>query len=99
MRKIRGDNAFTLVEILVVVILLGILAAVVVPRFTDAGDEARTAATNTNVNTVQGQVEVYRSRYGSYPANLEALVTAGYIPEVPTGLSYNAATGRVTAAS
>ena len=99
MDKLRNKRAFSLVEILVVVILLGILAGVVIPRFTDASDDARAAATSANVNTIQSQVEVYRSKFGSYPANLNALVTAGYIPEVPSGLSYNATTGRVSAAS
>jgi general secretion pathway protein G len=95
----KKKSAFTLIEILVVVILLGILAAVVIPQFTDASDEATAAATATNIQTVQAQVELYRAKTGSYPANLAALVTAGYIPSVPDGLAYNATTGRVTAAS
>ena len=93
----RKKSAFTLIEILVVVILLGILAAVVIPQFTDASDEAQAAATATNVQTVQAQVELYRAKTGDYPTGLDVLVTADYIPTVPAGISYTAATGRVVA--
>ena len=42
-------SAFTLIEILIVVILLGILAAIVVPMFTDAAEDTNIAACDTNV--------------------------------------------------
>jgi type II secretion system protein G len=94
----KGSNSgFSLVEILVVVILLGILAAVVIPRFTDASDDANNAAVATNIDAVQGQVEIFRAQNGRYPRNLNELVRADMIREVPSGLSYDRSTGLVSA--
>jgi len=60
--------AFTLVELLIVVIILGILAAVVIPQFTDASDDARVSSLATNLSTVRGQLELYKLQHGAYPA-------------------------------
>jgi general secretion pathway protein G len=65
--KVRG--AFTLVEILIVVIILGILAAIVVPQFTNASDDAQAGNVATQLSTIRNQVELYRARNsGQYPA-------------------------------
>ena len=47
--------AFTLVELLIVVIILGILAAVVIPQFSDASTDARVSSLTTNLATIRGQ--------------------------------------------
>lgn len=60
--------AFTLVELLIVVVILGILAAVVIPQFSDASTDARFSALGTNLATVRGQIELYRLQHnGNYP--------------------------------
>ncbi|MCA9278310.1 MAG: prepilin-type N-terminal cleavage/methylation domain-containing protein [Phycisphaeraceae bacterium] len=97
----QARKAFTLVEILIVVVILGILAAIVIPQFTDASDQANAASQDSMVQTLQSQVELYRAQTGAYPADLAALVTAGYMRSVPnnpvTGAAYTytAATGLV----
>ncbi len=61
-------SAFSLVELLIVVIILGILAAIVVPQFTDVATEARVSSLTTNLATVRGQLEFYRAQHSSeYP--------------------------------
>ena len=66
--KRRG---FTLVELLIVVVILGILAAIVVPQFSDASTDARFSSLYTNLSTMRGQIELYRLQHnGSYPAIL-----------------------------
>ncbi|TVQ31371.1 MAG: prepilin-type N-terminal cleavage/methylation domain-containing protein [Phycisphaeraceae bacterium] len=53
-------KGFTLVEILIVVVILGILAAIVVPQFTSASQEAIKGALNSQLQTINSQVELYR---------------------------------------
>ncbi len=64
----RRSNAFTLVELLIVVVILGILAAVVIPQFSDAGTDARFSSLQTNLATIRGQIELYKLQHnGQYP--------------------------------
>jgi prepilin-type N-terminal cleavage/methylation domain-containing protein len=58
----RARKAFTLVEILIVVVILGILAAIVIPRFTQASGEAAAAATLTDLVKMRKAIGVYRAR-------------------------------------
>ena len=65
-------RAFTLIEILIVVVILGILAAIVVPQFTDAADDANEAAVRSQLQTLRGQIELYRAQLGTDPPSLAA---------------------------
>ena len=58
----RVVRAFTLVEMLVVVLILGILAAVVVPKFANASDSARTASIQSTVGGVRAGIAAFRTR-------------------------------------
>ncbi len=62
-------KAFTLVELLIVVIILGILAAVVIPQFSDASTDTKYSSLGTNLATIRGQIELYKLQHnGTYPA-------------------------------
>jgi general secretion pathway protein G len=65
-------TAFTLVEVLIVVIVLGILAAVVVPQFTDASTDAKLSSLTTNLQSIRGQIQLYKLQHND---NLPALAT------------------------
>lgn len=56
-------RGFTLVEILIVVIILGILAAIVIPQFTNASTEARLSSTRSQVQSIRSQVELYKLQH------------------------------------
>jgi type II secretion system protein G len=60
-------TAFTLIEILIVVVILGILAAVVIPQFTNAADDASVSSARTQLQTMRSQIELYRVQNGAYP--------------------------------
>jgi len=65
----RVSKAFTLVEILIVVVILGILAAIVIPQFTNASADAQVGNVETQLQTIRSQIELYRVRNnGTYPA-------------------------------
>lgn len=65
----RVSRAFTLVEILIVVVILGILAAIVIPQFTSASEEAQVGNVQTQLQTIRSQIELFRVRNnGNAPA-------------------------------
>ena len=71
-------SGFTLVEILVVVVILGILAAIVIPQFTEASTEAKFSSLRTDLNTLRSQIELYKSQHNNTPpsfANFMAQMT------------------------
>ena len=53
-------RAFTLIEILIVVVILGILAAIVIPQFTDASTQATESSVRSQLQTIRAQLELYK---------------------------------------
>jgi general secretion pathway protein G len=82
-------KAFTLVEILIVVVILGILAAIVVPQFTNATQDAQTGNIRAQLKSLQNQIELFRARAtdGQYPdlvgAGWTPMITGNYIKAAP----------------
>jgi len=82
----RVSKAFTLVEILIVVVILGILAAIVVPQFTSASQEAQAGNVATQLQTVRSQIELYRVKNnGNYPPSLVAGGADAWADLLPAG--------------
>ena len=66
--KRTAKRGFTLVEILIVVIILGILAAIVIPQFTQASTDARISNLRTNLQTIRSQLLLYKTQHlDAYP--------------------------------
>jgi general secretion pathway protein G len=61
----KKRNGFTLVEILIVVVILGILAAIVIPQFSDASDEAKLSTLVSDLQTVRSQIQLYKIQHNS----------------------------------
>jgi len=65
----KAQKGFTLVEILIVVVILGILAAIVVPQFTQASTEAKTNSLCSNLQSMRSQIELYKVQHNDNPPN------------------------------
>ena len=65
-------GGFTLVELLIVVIIVAILAAIVLPQFSASTDDARNAAFEANLANLRSVIELYRQQHTAYPGNLAA---------------------------
>lgn len=74
MPRIRKSSGFTLIEILVVITILGILAALVVPKIMDRPNDARVAATKQQIADTVQALNLYKLDAGSYPSSGQGLV-------------------------
>ncbi|WP_254510895.1 type II secretion system protein [Anatilimnocola floriformis] len=61
--KSKFRSAFTLVEILIVVVIMAILAATIIPQFTDSATDAKKGTAVFNLSTLRGQIETYKSNH------------------------------------
>ncbi len=68
----RKQHGFTIVELLIVIVVIGILAALVITTFTGIQQKARNTERTTDIKALHGQVEAYYAQNGKYPtlANL-----------------------------
>lgn len=98
-RHLYDDRGFTFIEIMVVVAILAILAALVVPRIMGRTDEAKRTAAKVQIRNIEGALQLYKLDNGVYPTTeqgLKALIEkpsvgvipkkwkiGGYLPKLP----------------
>jgi len=99
----RQRKGFTLVELLVVVLILGALAAIAVPRILGGATNAKINACKTNVDLLNSQIELYYANKDGWPGSLGAVTgDANYFPDgapscpFSTAYSYSTTTHRVS---
>ena len=92
MRNLRNSKGFTLIELMIVVVIIGILAALAIPRFTQASARAKEKEADGILKQIYTLENAYYANNGAYAASSADLQTVGWDPTTLTGLkNYNQA--------
>ena len=86
-RQLRSQKGVTLIELMVVLAIIGVLAALIVPNVLNRAEDARAVAARTDINNLMQALKLYRldnSRYPSAEQGLPALVSAPTIAPLPS---------------
>jgi general secretion pathway protein G len=96
--RVRG---FTLIELLLVLVILAVLAALVIPKFTNRSQQARETAAKTDISNIRTMIDAFEIDTGRFPATLSELLTQpanvqgwhgpylnGALPKDPWGNEY-----------
>src|SRR5262245_54867031 len=75
MRKTVRRRAFTLLEVLMVIVILGVLAALIVPQFGNTQEKAKKDSAALQIKNVEQQLEVFKAHCGRYPTQEEGLAS------------------------
>ncbi|KPA17150.1 General secretion pathway protein G [Candidatus Magnetomorum sp. HK-1] len=99
----RNEAGFTLIELMVVIVILGILAGLVVPRIMDRPEQARMQKAEVQIESLETACKLFKLDTGSYPASLDALVSGsgrkggylekGKLPQDPWGNDFQYSSG------
>jgi type IV pilus assembly protein PilA len=87
----KKKKGFTLIELIVVIAILGILAAIAVPRLTGFRNSAQKSALEATLRTIDSASTIHQTEKGTIAADVPALVTAGYMQSTPvtTGVTFS----------
>lgn len=88
-----NQRGFATLEVILMVVVIGILATVAVPRFTDVTTKANTAKIQSDLTTIDTAIQIYYMEKGTFTSlsKIEDLKTAGYLmdtPKPPTGSAF-----------
>jgi len=82
----KAQTGFTLIELMIVIVIMGILATLLVPKIMNAPDQAKRTAAKADIKTIESALKLYKIDTGNYPTTeqgLEALIRKPDTPPVP----------------
>lgn len=75
----RNNKAFTLIEMLIVLLIISVLIILIIPNLTGKSDEVNSKGCDALIAVVQGQVDTFYLDHGRFPDDLDELVRKNYI--------------------
>ncbi|HEX8389342.1 MAG TPA: type II secretion system major pseudopilin GspG [Sphingomonas sp.] len=97
-KRRRRESGFTLVELMVVIVIIGLLATIVAINVLPSGDQARVTRAKADINTIQAGLDLYKLQNGRYPTTSEGLqvlvggrgayLKGSAVPKDPWGRDY-----------
>ena len=86
LNEIRNQRGFTLIELMVVIVILGVLAGLIIPRIMGRPEEARRMKARVQIESIETALKLYKLDNGSYPSTeqgLQALIEAPTVGQLP----------------
>jgi len=96
-RKSPGEGGFTLVELMIVMLIIGVLAAIAIPSYISSLKNAREAVLKEDLHVLRQAIDAYTNDKEKAPQSLDDLVSAGYLKEIPMDPMTHSNTTWVTA--
>lgn len=94
MRNLRNRKGFTLIELMIVVVIIGILAAIAIPKFSNASARSKEKEAEVILKQIYTMQETYRSERGAPATTIAALTEVGFEQPDPAGVkNYTWVTG------
>jgi len=89
----RRRSAFTLIEVLIVVVIMAVLAATIIPQFSSSTSDAKESSLKFNTHTMRSQIELYKVHHlGKYP-DVIGDATGGWLPQLINATNVGGTTG------
>ena len=93
MSRDRRRSAFTLIEVLIVVVIMAVLAATIIPQFSSSTKDAKESSVTFNHHTMQSQLELYRAHHlGNSPDDIGD-ATDGFLPQLTNSTNVGGTVG------
>jgi prepilin-type N-terminal cleavage/methylation domain-containing protein len=86
-------KAFTLIEVLIVVVIMAVLAATIIPQFATSTRDAKESSLNFNLHTMRSQIELYKAHHNGEPPDNVGDGTNGYLPQLTSRTNVSGAVG------